>query len=291
MEHKNRGKSAFQEPFSFISGLLQSVFFSFGDSIKGTTSYYLNLLNIKSENRELEFENQELKARLNLLNELKSENDRLRELLNFKTTSKMNLIAAKVIGRDPIVDHSTVTINRGTHHGLKAQMAVISTNGAVGYVFHPGLTTSQVLLITDRYAVLDATVQRTRARGIVEGKSKKNCRLKYLERGDDIKIGDLVVTSGLDQIFPQGFPIATISKIEKDPLGTSQNVDLTPIANPLQLEEVFVVLEAHFESAPPETELKKEIKKNEKENSQKIKKAELNKKKTQNPPKENEITE
>ncbi|MGE3759649.1 MAG: rod shape-determining protein MreC, partial [Pseudobdellovibrionaceae bacterium] len=129
-------------------------------------------------------------------------------------------------------------------HGLKAGQAVITVGGVVGYVFKPDVFTSQVLLITDRYANVDGVVQRSRARGIVEGKSSSTCQLLYVEKAADVQPGDLIVTSGLDNIFPKGFPVATVDQVSSTPSSVSLKVDLTPVVDPNKIEEVFVILNA-----------------------------------------------
>jgi rod shape-determining protein MreC len=156
----------------------------------------------------------------------------------------MNLVAAQVIGRDLVIDHNTITINKGTNEGLAPGQAVITTEGALGYIFKADALTSHVMLITDRYAVVDGIVQRTRAHGIVEGKSQNGCVLKYVEKTEDVKVGDLVVTGGLDNIFPKGFPVAVVESVERKTFSVSLKVDLRPVVDPYKVEEVFVVTNA-----------------------------------------------
>ena len=124
----------------------------------------------------------------------------------------MELIPGQVIGRDLVADHNTITINKGTKHGLRPGQAVLTVSGAVGYIFKPQYFTSHVMLITDRYSVVDALIQKTRSHGIVEGKNKETCVLQYVERTEDVKIGDLIVTGGLDNIFPKGFPLGVVTR-------------------------------------------------------------------------------
>lgn len=185
----------------------------------------------------------------------------------------MDLLGAKVIGRDLIADHHSVTINRGTSHGIKTNMAAITTGGVVGYVFRTEVYTSQILLLVDRYAIIDAIVQRSRARGIVEGRGPDACRLRYLNRSDDVQVGDLVVTSGLYNIFPKGFPIGIVTSVAKSRYGMTQEVELKPAINPSILEEIFIVTNAMNEDFSEEKGSSEEAKKSEPtESSEKIKK-------------------
>jgi len=203
-------------------------------------------MNIKMENKNLKEENSSLKAQVLSMDELKKENDRLSLLLDFKSRNKMELIAAKIISKDLIPnDHLTLKINKGLSHGLKAGQAVITTEGVVGHIFKPETYTSQILLIHDRYSVVDGLIARSRTRGLIEGKSRNVLQLKHVEKSEDVKKDDLVVTSGLDNIFPKGFPIARVEGVENKPFAVALKIDLHPVVDPNKVEEVFVITNAH----------------------------------------------
>jgi rod shape-determining protein MreC len=240
----------FTMPFAFIGGAIQGAYSSFSSGVRGTTGMYLDLINIKTENRALKVENSELRAQLGAMTELKVENERLNKLLGFRQNSNMDLLAAKVIGKD-LLDHQTLAVNRGTHHGVKKNMAALTVGGIVGYVFRADLYTSQILLLTDRYAAIDALVQRSRARGIVEGNTRDMAILKYVKRGDDVQVGDLVVTSGIYNVFPKGFPIGIVRQINKSQYGMTQELELDPAVDPMNLEELFIVLNANQADLSP----------------------------------------
>jgi rod shape-determining protein MreC len=234
----------FNRPFSFVAGTTQNLFFSFSDGIRSTTGLYLNLINIKKESAKVQAENRELKSRQSSMDDLQKENQRLNSLLDFRSRSKMELVAARVMAKDLLTDHNTIQIDKGTHHGLKTGMAVITTEGVVGYIFRPQAFTAQILLITDRFAVVDGIVSRSRARGIVEGKNQGGCALRYVEKSEDIQVGDIIVTSGIDNVFPKGFPIAKVEAAESKSYSVSMKVDLQPVVDPDKVEEVFVVRNA-----------------------------------------------
>lgn len=231
----------YRQPFSATVSVIQGGYSSFTSGVRGTTSMYLKLIGIKKQNLVLQKENEELRAKLGALAELKLENERLTKLLDFKQNTSMELLAAKVIARDLSPDHYSIRINRGTRHGLKKLMGVITVEGVVGYVLRPDVDSSLVLVLTDRSAAIDAIVQRTRARGLVSGKSLSSCRLRYLERADDVAPGDTIVTSGLQGYFPKGFPIGKLTSVRKTDYGISQEAEINPVVNPANLEEVFVV--------------------------------------------------
>lgn len=226
---------------ALLASKTQVMYSWFSDEVRSTASLYLNLINIKRENIELKGQNAELKAQLSAMTELKLENERLNQLFAFKQKNKMNLLAAKVIGRDLSSDHATIMIDRGSHDGIKPMQAVMTIEGAVGYVFRVDSGTARIMLITDRYSVIDGIVQRSRARGLVEGKSFDACLLKYVNKSADVMTGDLIVTSGLDGIFPKGLPIATVELVNKKPYTVTLDVELKPVVNPNKVEELFVV--------------------------------------------------
>lgn len=247
MQQRPQESNWLSRPFSFLASLTEETYYAFSAGVRGTTSMYLDLINIKKTSQELASKNNELLTRMTEMMELKNENERLRGLLDFRQTSKMELISAEVIARDIVTDHKMVTINKGTKHGLKSGQAVITVEGVLGYVHRPETMTSNVMLITDRYSVVDGVVQRTRAHGIVEGKSLGSngaCQLKYVEKTEDVKKGDLVVTGGLDNIFPKGFPVAVVESVERKNFSVSLKVDLKPVVDPHKVEEVFVVTNA-----------------------------------------------
>ncbi|MCB0350660.1 MAG: rod shape-determining protein MreC, partial [Bdellovibrionales bacterium] len=197
------------------------------------------------DNINLSQELAKLKAQLGELTELKLENERLGQLLDFKQKNDMSLKPARVIGRDLLTDYETITIDRGSRHGVKKGMGAVTISGVVGYIIESEENTSKILLITDRYAVVDGVVQRSRARGIVQGYSKDSCTLTFLKRSDDVMVGDIIVTSGIDNYFPKGFPIGSVTKVVQDQYGLGQEVTLQPVVSNFNLEEVFVVLNAN----------------------------------------------
>lgn len=251
MQRNSEEELWFTKPFTFAGGAIQRAFSSFSSGVRGTTSMYLDLIGVKKQNRDLKAQLDELNAQLSAFTELKLENERLNQLLGFKQANKMNLLAARVIGRDMLPDKYTITVDRGLAHGVQKNMAALTIGGVIGYTFRVEEQSSQILLLTDNYAVIDAIVQRSRAQGLVEGVSRTACRLRYLKRSDDVKVGDLVVTAGLYNIFPKGFPIGTVTSIDKSRYGMTQEVEIKPAVEPLNLEELFIVLNANHQDLSP----------------------------------------
>ena len=167
------------------------------------------------------------------------------------------MIAAEVIGQDPSSWFKSVTINKGEGDGVRRGMAVISTEGVVGQVLKAAPNYATVLLMTDYNSAIDAIVQRTRAKAIVEGKGENRCQLKYLLRTEEVAVGDVVVTSGLGGNFPKGMMIGEVRSVEKKGHGVFQYAELAPGVDLTKLEEVLVITE----SPPPQEEKGKKGKK------------------------------
>jgi rod shape-determining protein MreC len=244
IERRDAGASKwYQQPFLIIVNPIQEFFTNFAQGVSHTTAFYVNLLGVKRENRELKEQLSQYKEQVAQDVELRLEFERLRKLLDFQQTSPSKLSGSQVVGVDlwSSNEYSSLKISKGSADGLKKGMAVITREGVVGYLLNVSPHYSTVLVLTDRNAVIDSLIQRTRARGIIEGLGRDLCHIKYLQRTDDVQVGDTVVT-GFDGIFPKGFPIGTVTKVSKKAFGVTQTVEMRPVVDVSRLEEVFVVL-------------------------------------------------
>jgi len=174
------------------------------------------------------------------LEEIEQENARLRELLAFRERLAGDVLAAAVVGRDATGLARTLTIDRGERDGIVKGAAVLAPAGIVGQVFLASGHAARVLLITDHNSGVDAIVQRTRARGIVEGTVTEGCGLKFVKRTEDLQPGDVVVTAGVDGIFPRGLPIGQLTSVDKRGQGLFQYATVRPFVDFDRLEEVLV---------------------------------------------------
>lgn len=215
------------------------------DAIGNLIDSYVFLVNLKRENVALRKMVAELRKENNLLMEKAIASERLRNLLQFSKKIPRSTLPAQIIGIDPSSWFRTILIDKGTKHGVNRGMAVVSPEGIVGHVLQTSPHYSKVLLITDFNSSVDAIVQRSRAKGLVEGNGDNRCRLKYAERTQDIQPGDRVITSGLGGRYPKGLMIGTISKIQKKSYGLFQYAEIMLNVNFGKLEEVFVITETH----------------------------------------------
>lgn len=202
---------------------------------------YLFLFHTKQENQALVEENHRLLNTIVNLQEAQMENVRLRKLLTFKEEFQISSVVARVIARDVSTEFRMIRINRGETSGVKKDMAVLNNEGVVGRVFKVTPTTADVVTLLDQLSAVDSIVERSRARGIVEGMTDETCQLKFALRTDDIKPGDLLVSSGLGGIFPKGVPVGAVSKVYRRPFGITQIVEVLPSVDLSKLEEVLVL--------------------------------------------------
>jgi len=204
-------------------------------------SNYIFLLGVQKKNIELQKSIDQLVEQNLRMKEVLFENSRLRNLLFLKRRSSFKLVSAEIIGRDPAGWFKAVLINKGEKDGIKRNQPVIAHRGIVGRTLDVAANTSKVLLLTDINSSIDALVQRTRARGIVEGKASDLCEFKYVSSSEDVRLGDLVVTSGLCGIFPKGLAIGKVTRVMKDSFDLFQYVELTPGTPLNKLEEVCIL--------------------------------------------------
>jgi rod shape-determining protein MreC len=201
-------------------------------------------------------ENEELRSRLDALQkaaqqatELDFANRRLGQLLALREELGGDAIAARIVGRSSLAWIKTVVLNKGANHGLTKGMAVIVPEGVLGQVVAVSAHTARVLLVSDINSAVDILVQRTRVRGIATGLADGGCTLKYIERKEDIQIGDTLITSGLDGIFPKGQLLGTVIRVGAQGGHLFQEVEVKLSADLTKVEEVLVVAPGTLQAA------------------------------------------
>lgn len=212
-----------------------------GDKLKGFWNHYLFLVNKAEENETLIKEIERMKAESNNYLEVLEENKRLKSILSLKEFQPGYVATVEVIGRDTTNWFRSILIDKGEIDGLKKDMVAITPAGLVGRVYKVMPRTARVLLITDRGSSLAGRVLRTRDEGILEGTGVGNCRLKYVRQSIEVKVGDVLLSSGLDGIFPQGLSIGTISRVERKGSGFFQDIEVTPTVDLSKLDEIIIV--------------------------------------------------
>lgn len=210
----------------------------------GTANFfrnYFDLVGIRQENLRLKKELEEVQSQRAGLLELKVENRHLTDLLELKYALGMNAVAADVIGGDATGLSRTLILSEGTTDRLKRNMAVISTAGVVGKLVAVSPDASRVLLINDHNSAVDTFDQRSHARGIIAGVVDDGVIMKYVDRTEDVKTGDVVITSGMDGIFPRGLLVGEVVKVSQEGPGLFLNVQVKPAVDFRKLEQVLVL--------------------------------------------------
>jgi len=167
---------------------------------------------------------------------------RLKKILSLDETILYSTVAARVISNERSSLFKTIIIEKGTDDGLSEGLPVITQQGIVGRIIESSWNVSRVLLVTDYNSNIDALVQGSRAQGILQGGGPQLSRLKYVQRTDEVKTGDTVVTSGLGGVFPKGLVLGTIATAEKRETGLFQHVEVMPAVDFTRLEEVLVII-------------------------------------------------
>ena len=202
---------------------------------------YIFLVGLEQDNRDLKKKINELKAELILYQEGYLESQRLKKLLSLRDNYYYNFISASVIGREPAALSRTIMINKGSTHGLKMGMPVIAPPGLVGRLTDVSWHASKVLLFIDESSNIDVILQRTRTQGIIRGAGSRGCILKYISKTQDVKEGEVVVSSGIGGVFPKGLLVGVISRVDRQDAGLFLKINITPFVDFSKLEEVLVL--------------------------------------------------
>ena len=234
--------------FSLMSGAQRGIY-SVSSFFTGTVSAINELSDLRRRYQELtlRLDDYEILQRSNA--DIKAENERLKGLLGFSQSLSVKNIPAGIIGRDPNNLYSGITINRGAKQGIRKNMPVISFQGSdtglVGKVVQVGRNTSLVMPVYDYQCFVGARLDTSRYDGLMSGQGDADAPLvmKYVKKRakDEIMVGDKVITSGENNLYPGNVPIGYVSKIRGLDYETSLELDIEPIIDFSRLENVFVL--------------------------------------------------
>lgn len=203
---------------------------------------YIYLRGVRAQNRELKEEIEKMRLEQVRLSEDAAQAHRLQALLAFKEQYIGKPVAAQVIGSSGSDLSRSVYIDKGEDDGLKRDMAVITADGIVGKVLLVYPSTSQVLLINDQTSGVGVILEKTRLQGVLRGTANGEVTLERIMTDEQVPVGETVLTSGGDQIFPKGLPVGTVTNVAngKD---LFLNIKVKPAADLSKLEEVLVLVE------------------------------------------------
>jgi len=222
-----------------------------GRSAKQLWLGYFYLIGVRRQNAELERQLEEYKQREVHFQEAEQALTRLETLLDLKRQVALPVIGARVIAYDPTLWSRSAIINQGKVQGVKEGLPVLAPQGIVGRIVAVYPEYSKVMLIVDRKSGADAMIQRTRIRGILKGKGGNRCSLEFVPKSADVKVGDLVLASGLVGLYPKGLVFGKVTEANKKNPGVFQEIEVTPNVDLSTLEEVLVVKVATLTLSEP----------------------------------------
>jgi len=202
---------------------------------------YINLINVKKENSLLKKKIDELQLDNKKIPELEQENKRLKTMLKLTESNPETWIVAKIIGEDLKNWFQCIIVDKGRDHGIKEKMPVMTPKGIVGQVVEVNKWHSKVMIINDTNSSVDVNIEGRDTRGILEGTGHTVLKLKYITKNDEVEVGDKLVTSGKDSIYPKGIPTGIIIAIDKNKAGIFYDIDVMPYNNYKRLEEVMIL--------------------------------------------------
>ncbi|MFN7985636.1 MAG: rod shape-determining protein MreC [Vicinamibacterales bacterium] len=208
--------------------------------VRSTWSGYVALRGVQAENEALRNQIAQVQVDLQQQRALADRTRSLEAILNLRSSLEVETTAARIIGAAASPELRTVTIDKGSTHGIKVDMAVIAPGGVVGRVVVAGSRASRVQLIVDRNAAAGALVERSRAQGVAVGVGDGRLRLDYVSQTADITPGDTLVTSGIDGIYPKGFVIGRVDSVQR--VGAYPSIAISPAVDFSLIEDVLVVL-------------------------------------------------
>jgi len=214
--------------------------------LSSLVSDYVYLVDVKANNNKLSYENARLRQRVRDLRAQEAENRRLKKLLGLRETIPNETVSAVVVGKDTSeyfrVVHLTLDESGAA---VRPNMPVLSLDGTVGTVLRVAGGKVDVQLTVDSGFGVDVVDERTGARGFVRGigdRTRYAVRVEYVQRTDEVDVGDLLLTSGVGCRFPKGVAVARVTKVIKRDFGIYQQVEAEPTVDFSRLDNALIVL-------------------------------------------------
>ena len=209
--------------------------------VRHITDTYFDLIGARKENEQLKKRMGNLELENQRIPELETENKRLKTILNLMEQRKNTMVAARVIGEDVKNWFKCIIIDKGRDYGIREKMPVVTPKGLVGQAVEVDKWHSKVMVLNDTNSSVDVFVEGKNTRGMLEGTGQNTLKLKYILKNDEIEIGDKLVTSGKDGIYPKGVPTGIVITVNRAKAGIFTDVDVMPYNNFRRLDEVLVV--------------------------------------------------
>jgi rod shape-determining protein MreC len=204
---------------------------------------YLALVDLSAENERLRHRIAALEEENLQYREALVAGGRLARIVELRDRFEAPLRPGEVVGQDVSPWFRSVLIDRGRRHQVRPGMPVVTDQGVVGLVTASSPHASRAMLVLDRQSAVDGIVQRSRARGIVRGTGAKQLEFVFVVRGDDVRVGDVVITSGVGGVYPKGLLIGRVSEVRVDEDRLLHTATVEPAVDFGRLEQVFVMLQ------------------------------------------------
>lgn len=228
-------------PFKSLTNVL-NVFYDLKHSAGNFFSEpFKRMILREAENTKLKSELSGMLKEQQVCREALLENKRLRELLALKETERRYVTAARIIGKITEQWSNTVVIDKGLSDGVMKDMIAITDKGLVGKISGVSQSYSYLLLMVDINFSVAVRAQESRTEGVLSGSGFRKCQLKYIPYEEKIKKGDVIITSGLDELFPQGIPVGYISNVNDKLTGFFQEIEVLPFVDRSKIEEVVII--------------------------------------------------
>ncbi len=212
------------------------------DLVRDTWNRYVDLVDVAAENEALRAQVSALREENLQYREALVASERLQRIAEMRDEFETPMLPMEVVGQDVSPWFRSVLLDRGHSHGVRSGMPVITDAGVVGLVTATSENAGRTMLLLDRQSAVDGIVQRSRARGIVRGRGTNRLEFEFVVSGADVAVGDQVISSGLDGVYPKGLRIGEVVDIVSSPYGLTQKAILRPSVEFGRLEQVFVML-------------------------------------------------
>lgn len=210
-------------------------------SVDDAWTRYVRLVGLEEENRKLKGAMGDLQAQLALYRQGFLEARRLQTLLSLGERAPYRFIAVRVIGKEQGALAKTLWIDKGQADGLKPGMPVMAPPGLIGRLTNVSRRSAKVQLLIDEGSNVDVLVERTRQQGMLRGAGSRGCVVRYISRTQDVREGDVILTSGLSNIFPKGLLVGKVVHVSRSDAGMFLNIRVSPFVDFASLEEVLVL--------------------------------------------------
>lgn len=228
-------------PLKFLNNVLNGlhgIVDSISDSV---TSPFKRMLLREQENVRLKAELDTLLKEQQEYHEALRENKRLRELLSLKEKGQKFVAAARIISRSADFWSNTFVLDKGYQDGVMKDMTAVTHKGLAGKISDISHSYSSLLLLTDINFSASIRLQESRREGILSGMGYRKCQLKYIPYDEEVTVGDIVISSGLDELFPKEIPVGYVSRVDKKSTGLFQYIEVLPFVDTTKIEEVAII--------------------------------------------------